>query len=342
MKNKIIDLRSDTVTYPTEAMRQAMMDAPVGDDVYAEDPTVNSLEKAVAEILGKEAALFVPSGTMANQIAIHLHCRPGETVLTEENAHCFKYEAGGAAALSGVQFDFVAADDWKAQDVLANKVRGHGLHEATTSLLVLENTHNYAGGRAMSADMTASICAQADRLGLKKHCDGARLWNAAVATGSSEAELVAGFDTVAVCFSKGLGAPMGSALAGSQSEIALARKIRKRFGGGMRQVGIVSAGALYALSNNRKRLGEDHQRAKDLFESLKQIGIESFKFPDRPTNMVYFRMPQGKSVIAASAYLRDQGVLMSDLGAGWLRAVVHMHIDDSDIQRVLSVLKSAF
>lgn len=334
MPSPVIDLRSDTITTPTPEMRNAMLDAPVGDDVYGEDPTAARLEKVVAEILGKESALYVPSGTMANQIAIHLHCRPGETVLTEQNAHCFKYEAGGAAALSGVQFDFVAADDWELPDVLANKIRGPGLHDATTSLVVVENTHNYGGGRALSKETVDEICTQADALGLKKHCDGARLWNAAVATGTPEADLVRGFDTVAVCFSKGLGAPVGSALAGTAKDIAQARKIRKRFGGGMRQIGMIAAAALYAIDHHRSRLSEDHSRTRMLFEGLARVGVESFKYPEQPTNMVYFRLP-GVDGDRAAKLLHEKGILMQHLGAGWLRAVVHLHISDSDIERVV-------
>ena len=212
----MIDLRSDTVTTPTPEMLRAMTAAEVGDDVYGEDPSLNRLEEEVAALLGKEAAVFTPSGSMANQIAILLHTRPGDSVLCEEGSHTFAYEAGAGAALSGVQFDLIPFSDKLSDEAITGRYRGDGLHESPSTLILVENTHNRGRGRALPRRETERIVDTAHGLGLKAHCDGARLWNAAAATGHSERDLAAGFDTVSVCFSKGLGAPVGSALAGSR------------------------------------------------------------------------------------------------------------------------------
>jgi threonine aldolase len=337
-----IDLRSDTVTRPTPEMRRAMAEAEVGDDVFGEDPTVNALEAEVAALLGKEAALFVPSGTMANQIALQLHTRPGDSVLCEEASHVFDHEAGGGAALAGVQFDFVPLAEGLSDEAIRVRVRSPDLHAAPTRLLVVENTHNAGRGRALAAADVRRVTALARELGLATHCDGARLWNAAVATGDSERELASGFDTVAVCFSKGLGAPVGSALAGSAEAVARARKLRKRLGGAMRQAGIVAAGALYALRHHRARLAEDHRRAAQLAEGIEALARAGaplrLDLPERPTNMVYFRVERGDPA-AFARRLAEEGLFVFPVGGGWIRAVVHLEIDDEAIARALEILR---
>lgn len=340
MQHPVIDLRSDTITKPTKDMLQAMMEAEVGDDVYGEDSAVNSLERRVATLLGKEAALFVPSGTMANQIAINLHCRPGDSIITEEDSHCFLYEAGAAAAMTGVQFDLIPASSRLSADSVEKKYRGEDLHSAASSLLIVENTHNRGGGTAKSFEMLKPAVDAAKALKLATHCDGARLWNAAVATGQPEKQLASGFDSIAVCFSKGLGAPVGSALCGSREFIERARKVRKRWGGGMRQAGYLAAAATYAIDHHRSRLVDDHRRAAEFKRSLLEgvrnqdaIDIPEINFP---TNMVYFRTPS----IAGGSFnslLKEQGILLSHLGNNVFRAVFHLHVDDPALNRLSKI-----
>jgi threonine aldolase len=258
-----IDLRSDTITVPTPAMREAMAAAEVGDDMFGEDPTVAKLEARVAELLGKEAAMFAPSGTMVNQLALRAHTEPGDEVILDGNAHIYYYEGGAPAALAGVMCRclpgvrgiFTAAD-------LEAVLRPADQHFAPTRLVCLENTHNRGGGKIWPQELVREIGTLTRERGIRLHLDGARLWNAAVARGISERELAAEFDSVAVCFSKGLGAPVGSALCGSREFIQRARRFRKMFGGGMRQAGIIAAGALHALEHHRGRLAEDHANAR--------------------------------------------------------------------------------
>jgi len=333
-----VDLRSDTVTRPTAAMLAAMMTATVGDDVYGEDQAVTALEARVAQLLGLECALFVPSGTMANQLAIAVHTRPGDSAITEAESHCVRFEAGGAAALSGVQFEQVARSERLSDGALRRLFKSDGLHESPTTLLVVENTHNMGGGRVLAPAELARILRQAKTLGLAAHCDGARLWNAAAALGVSERELAAGFDTVSVCFSKGLGAPVGSALAGSAAHIARARKLRKRWGGGMRQAGFLAAAALYAIDHHRERLTQDHRRAAAFAGALAELAragrpVET-AYPEPGTNLVYFRIGDGGDGAYASR-LAEQGVRISQIGDGWLRAVLHLDVDDDGLARAL-------
>lgn len=338
----MIDLRSDTVTTPTPEMLRAMTAAEVGDDVYGEDPSINRLEEEVAGLLGKEAAVFTPSGSMANQIAIRLHTRPGDSVLCEESSHTFAYEAGAGAALSGVQFDVIPFGENLSDEAIRGRFRADGMHESPSTLILVENTHNRGRGRALARRETERIVDTACGLGLKTHCDGARLWNAAAATGDSERELAAGFDTVSVCFSKGLGAPVGSALAGGRDDIARARKIRKRLGGGMRQAGFLAAAALYGVRQHRSRLREDHRRAAALAKGLEEL-VDGGRpllvdIPDPPTNMVYWRVSNGPGVVEA---MRRNGVLMNHVGKGWIRAVTHLHISDSDIHDAVLRIRDA-
>lgn len=340
--NDIVDLRSDTVTRPTAEMRAAMMAAEVGDDVYGEDPAVLELEAETARALGKDAAVFTPSGTMANQIAILLHTRPGDSVICEEGAHVHVFEAGGGAALAGVQFDLVPLAERMSDAAIEARFRAEELHAATTTLLCVENTHNRAAGRVLAAREMARIAARGRALRLRTHCDGARLWNAAVATGESERELVAGYDTVAVCFSKGLGAPVGSAIAGPVEAMARARKLRKRLGGGMRQAGVLAAAALYGL-RSRARLADDHRRAATLARGLKELSspgrVLDVQISDPPTNMLYWRL-EGVDGDALARALARRGVRMLHVGSDWLRAVTHLEITDSGIERALEALRS--
>ena len=272
-----IDLRSDTVTKPTAAMREAMARAEVGDDVFGDDPTVKELEAETAVLLGKEAALFTPSGTMANQLAIRGHTEPGDEILVEANAHLYYYESGAPAALSGVMCRCINGQRgiFAGADVEA-ALRPADQHFPRTRLLCIENTHNRGGGRIWPIQQLQEVAATARRHGLPLHLDGARLWNASVATGIPERDYATLFDTVSVCFSKGLGAPVGSALVGPKAFIERVRRFRKMFGGGMRQAGIIAAGALFALRNHRTRLAEDHANANALAVGLAAVkGLET-------------------------------------------------------------------
>ena len=338
----IVDLRSDTVTKPTDGMLNAMMRAEVGDDVYGEDQTVRALEDRTAALLGKEAGLFTPSGTMANQIAIALHTTPGSSVIAEAESHVYLYEAGAAAALSGVQFDLIPFADKFSDEAIDEHLQPADLHHATTSLLVVENTHNRGGGRVLNVAETNRICTRGRHHGLRLHCDGARIWNAAAALKVKEIDLARPFDTVSVCYSKGLGAPVGSVLVGPKDLIERARKIRKRWGGGMRQAGYLAAGALYALENHRERLIDDHRRIDMLYHGIQDLNTAGFAItcvlPDIYTNILYFKVP-GQNSSDVEQALKNEGVLMNDLGGGKLRAVTHLHIDDKSIEHTLKALK---
>ena len=285
----MIDLRSDTVTRPTPGMRAAMAAAAVGDDVYGEDPTVNQLQERVAHLLGKDAALFVPSGTMSNQIAVRVHCRPGDEMLCDDTCHIFTWEAGAAAALSGVTARTLPGD-FGVLDVaqLRDKIRPTNEHYAQTRLVSLENTHNRGGGRVYPVEKMRAIADWAHANQLMTHLDGARLWNAHVASGVSLADWAAPFDSVSVCFSKGLGAPVGSALVGSQDFIAQARRHRKLFGGAMRQAGILAAAALYALDHHVTRLADDHRNAKTIAQAVTATPGLRLDPPYVETNLVWF------------------------------------------------------
>lgn len=342
-RHQTVDLRSDTLTRPSTEMRAAMLSAQVGDDVYGEDPSVHALEAETAAALGMQAAVFTPSGTMANQIAILLHTRPGDSIICEEGAHVHAHEAGAGAALAGVQFDLVPLTDQMADAAIEARCRPEELHAATTSLLCVENTHNRAAGRVLRATQMARIAAKARSLGLRTHVDGARLWNAAVAAGESERELVAGYDTVAVCYSKGLGAPVGSAVAGTADAMVRARKLRKRLGGGMRQAGVLAAAALFGL-RDRARLAEDHRRAAVLASGLRALANPSraveVQIADPPTNMVYWRV-QGIDGNALAEELSQRGTRMLHVGCGWLRAVTHLEITDACIEHALACAHAA-
>ena len=337
---RTIDLRSDTVTKPSQEMMQAMMAAAVGDDVYGEDTTVNLLERNVAELFGFEAALFTPSGTMANQIAINCHTRPGDGILAEEDSHVFLYEAGAAAAQSGVQFDLIPLKEQWSSDSIETRIKPEWLHYASTKLVVVENTHNRGSGRVLNRPDLDRIQHHARQHNLYLHCDGARIWNAAAALDCSERELARGFDSMSVCFSKGLGAPVGSALLGSKTFIERARKVRKRWGGGMRQAGYLAAAALFALENNRDRLKTDHEHIKMLYDGISKMAQDGLaiksNLPEISTNILYFTVEDADFLIKD---LLEQGILMSHLGHGKIRAVTHLHIDEGDIVNTLKTLR---
>jgi len=333
----MIDLRSDTVTQPTPQMRQAMAEAAVGDDVFGDDPTVNDLERLTAELLGKEAALFVPSGTMANQLAVRCHTRGGDEALMEAGAHICNHEAGAAAALSGVTCRAVQGRRgiFTAADLLGH-LRASDVHLPPTRLVCVENTHNAGGGSVWPLAALAELARTAYDHGLAVHMDGARLWNASVASGVSEKEFARHCDSVGVCFSKGLGAPVGSALAGSGELVSRARHYRKMYGGGMRQAGILAAAALYALRHHRERLTDDHANAGRLAHGLAQISGVQLEEGPIETNIVYFRTP-GRNAAALVEDLRRRGVLVLDTSRDGFRAVTHLMIGPADIDAALSV-----
>ena len=333
-----IDLRSDTVTRPTPGMREAMAQAEVGDDVYGEDPTVNRLEATIAEITGKEAAVFVPSGTMGNQIALQCHTRRGDEVILGEGSHLVVDETGGGAAWAGVQFRIAGRGGLFTADDLGEALEEPDDHCPFQRLVALENPHNRAGGRVFAQDEVLAIAALARARGLALHLDGARIWNAAITTGLSPAELASPFDTVNVCFSKGLGAPVGSALCGSRGAIAAARRARKMFGGGMRQAGVLAAGAIYALVHHRARIADDHVAARRIAAVLGEV--PGAKVVDGDTNQVNVDtdgIPAERLVEAA----RRRGVLVSAMGRFRTRAVTHLDIAPASVPIAARALAEA-
>jgi threonine aldolase len=337
--SEIIDLRSDTVTQPTAAMRAAMAQAPVGDDVFDEDPSVHRLQEAVAALLGTEAALFVPSGTMANQIAIRLHTRPGDEMLAGASAHTWLYESGAAAALSGVQTGLLPGDGrFTGADLRAHHKPGNE-HTPATRLVAVENSHNMGGGLVWPAEQLAEVLSTARALGLATHLDGARLWNAAVSSGRSERDLAAGFDTVSVCLSKGLGAPVGSLLCGSRRLMQQARRIRKMYGGGMRQAGILAAAGLHALEHHRTRLVEDHHNARLLAEALAALPAFSVELERVHSNIVIAELDAGWGPAAAlEAAASSRGLRLLAVGPQRIRLVTHLDVDRRACQRAAELL----
>jgi threonine aldolase len=333
-----VDLRSDTVTKPTQAMRDAMARAEVGDDVYGEDPTVHALEAEVAALLGKEAALFVTSGSMGNQLAIAVQTRPGDEVIVGEGAHPVFYEAGAGPALSGVQFAVAGRGGLFTATEMEEVVKPRAYYTPRTSLVCVENTHNRAGGRVFPQRDAALVAERAHALGLAAHLDGARLWNAATATGSTERELAAPFDTVSVCFSKGLGAPVGSAFVASRALVEQARRFRKMWGGGMRQAGILAAGALHALTHHRTRLKEDHANARHLAELLAGKRGVRVDVGAVETNIVNIDTDAKADALASAA--RSSGLLINASGVHRLRAVTHLDVSRADVDRAAEVLVS--
>lgn len=325
-----IDLRSDTITRPTAGMRAAMASAVVGDDVFGEDPTVIALEERVAALLDREAALFVPSGTMANQIAIQLHARAGQEVLVSEGAHCLWYESGAAAAIAGVQLMPVGHEGAVTPAEVRAALRPRVDWCPSTAAFVVENTHNRAGGRVLPLDATRAAMGAAREAGLGVHLDGARLFNAATALGVAPREVAVGADTVSVCLSKGLGAPIGSVLLGTRDHVREARRLRKRMGGGMRQVGVLAAAGLYALDHHVARLADDHAAARALAADLAEVSGLRVAAPD--TNIVMIDLPVAGELDAVAFVdrARARGVLLSAFGPYRVRAVTHLDVTVDD------------
>jgi threonine aldolase len=337
----MIDLRSDTVTRPTPAMRRAMADAAVGDDVYGEDPTVRRLEEMVAARLGKEAAVFVPSGTMGNLIAVLSHCGRGDELILGDQSHIFHYEQGGSAAVGGVHPRPLPNRSDGTIDLfqIEEAIRYDNEHYPVTRLIALENTHNRCGGAVLTPQYVDAVGALARAHGLKLHVDGARLWNAAVALGETPARLVAVADSVNVCFSKGLAAPVGSAVAGSHTFIRQARRMRKQVGGGMRQAGVLAAAAIVALEEMAPRLAEDHANAARLAQGLAAIDGIRLDATSVQTNIVYFDVAlSGWSATQLSSALATAGVLVNATAGYRLRAVTNYHITATDVDRVVAAV----
>jgi len=339
MAESIIDFRSDTVTRPTPAMRQAMNEAVVGDDVLGDDPTVLALQDKVAALLGKEAACFVPSGTMANQLAIKAQTEPGDEVICHGDSHIIHYETGAPAALSGVMISPLsgALGQFEAQDV-EQAVRPYSSSFSTTKMLLIENTHNKGGGSVWPMDKLERVVAVGRRHKLRVHLDGARIWNACAASGLSPADYARPFDTIACCFSKGLGAPVGSAIVGDRATITRAHRFRKMFGGAMRQVGILAAAAIYALDHHRERLAEDHEHARVLADALTAVAGLKLVFPVE-TNMVFVDLsaplPDAATVCAN---LKPHGILAMPMGSRRIRLVTHLDITRPMVTRACGVL----
>lgn len=336
--DNFIDLRSDTVTRPTRAMREAMARAEVGDDVMGEDPSVNELQRRAAELMGKEAALFVPSGTMANLLAVLSQTRHGDTVILSETAHPYKYESGNLAMVAGVLTRTIPCQYGllSAEQVGANIIQTGDHHFSQTTMVMLENTSNCGGGTVYPIETVRAIAKLAEDRGLKRHCDGARIFNAAASSGVSVAEYAAHADTISFCLSKGLGAPAGSLLAGNAETIDKAHRYRKMLGGGMRQAGVLAAAGLYALDHNVARLSEDHRRAAAFRAGLEGTGRFEFPFPS-PTNMVYVNAPDAE---AFAQRLAGLGVRVGASG-GSVRAVFHLDVSDEDVERAIAAFDEA-
>ncbi|PWH14325.1 MAG: low-specificity L-threonine aldolase [Anaerolineae bacterium] len=333
---KFIDLRSDTVTEPTPAMREAMARAEVGDDVYGEDPTVNRLQAMAADLMGKEAALFVPSGTMGNLASILAHCQRGDEVIVGDKAHTFLYEAGGISALGGIHSCQLPnqPDGTIALEQLQAAIRPKDIHQPPTRLIALENTHNRCGGVVLSAEYCRQVSEFAKERGILTHLDGARIFNAAIALGISAKELAEPFDSVTFCLSKALCAPVGSLICGSQAFIERVRRVRKQLGGGMRQAGVLAAAGIVALESMIERLAEDHARAKRLAQKLQGAPGLVIEPGSPATNMIFAQLESGSPVTTQKVCeaLRERGVLVGAIEPHRFRIVVHYWIDDQAVE----------
>ncbi|MBK6915402.1 MAG: low-specificity L-threonine aldolase [Ignavibacteriales bacterium] len=339
----MIDLRSDTVTRPSEAMRKAMYNAEVGDDVFKEDPTVNKLEEYAAELLGKEAALFVSSGVMGNQLCLNVLTKPGDEVICEKDCHIFNYESGSPAKLSGIQLHPV---EGKGGAITAEQVEPlirpeSAYYMPRTRVIEIENTHNRAGGTIIPIEAIKNLRLLANKYNLFFHLDGARIWNASVATGISVKQYASHFDSVSCCLSKGLGAPIGSIIAGTKDFIREAYRVRKSWGGGMRQVGILAAAGLYALQNNIERLKEDHEKAKLFASAISQNSSLEIDLSAVQTNIVIFK-PKKISVELAVEKCKHKGLLLSVGKIDSLRAITHLDVSKTDINKAIEILKRVF
>jgi threonine aldolase len=342
MKN-IIDLRSDTITKPSPEMRKAMYEAEVGDDVFKEDPTVNKLEDYAAELLGKEAALYVPSGTMGNQICLNVLTDPGDEVICESEAHIFNYESGSPAKLSGIQSMVVKGTlgVMTVEQVEPFIRPKDAYYMPRTKVIEVENTHNRAGGTIWPMENILELKDLARKNNLYYHLDGARIWNASVATGITVKEYASHFDTISCCLSKGLGAPVGSIIGGDKDFIKEAYRVRKSWGGGMRQVGILAAAGLYALQNNIERLSEDHRRAKTLAERITEIKNLEINMDACHTNILLFK-PLTMTVSDGITKCKEAGLLVIQGTVDTLRAITHLDVNDEEVEKAVDILDKLF
>ena len=339
-----VDLRSDTVTAPSAAMRETIASAPVGDDVYGDDPTVNSLEERVAAMFGKEAGVFTPTGSLANQLAIRMLVAPGEELLAETNSHIVRAELGAAAVFSGITTRTWPAvnGQLKAEDALAIARPDSGPYLVSTTAIAVENTHNFGGGTVQPISEIAALHAGAQKLGLALHLDGARIWNAHVASGVSFLEYGKYFDTISVCLSKGLGAPVGSVMLSTKERVTKARVWRKRYGAGMRQIGILAAAGHYALDHNIAGLSEDHRRAKEIAIALNAVVPSVIDPTTVQTNIVGLDLAELKITAAELATrCKAEGLLIGALGPKYARLVTHLDLDDAGTAYAIEVLKRA-
>ncbi|HZY09738.1 MAG TPA: low-specificity L-threonine aldolase [Bacteroidota bacterium] len=341
---KYIDLRSDTVTKPSAGMLEAMMRAEVGDDVFGEDPTVNALQKKIAEIFGKAAALFVPSGTMGNEVCIKVHTEPGDEIIVEQDSHIFVYETAAPSLLSGVQMKALKGTRGMITAAqVKREIRPKAYYLPRTKLICVENTHGRAGGTIVPLEELKLLheLAESEKIGM--HLDGARLWNACVATGIAPKEYAKYTDSISVCFSKGLGAPIGSIIIGTNEFIEKARKYRKIFGGGMRQVGILAAAALYALDYNIDRLKEDHQKARYFAEEISRVKSLEIDLAEVQTNMVIIEIEKrGKSQEEILLLLKSHGILVTPERQSAIRAVMHLDVSMKEVEQAVSVFHKLF
>jgi len=339
----MIDLRSDTVTKPSQAMRKAMVNAEVGDDVYKEDPTVNRLQKYCAELFGKEGALFVPSGVMGNQLCLNAHTQPGDEVICDKNAHIFQYESGSPAMLSGLSLNLIDGENGiitpEQVEPLIRPTSAYYMPQ--TKVIEVENSHNVAGGVIHPIDNIKALKLLADKYNLKMHLDGARLWNASAATGISVSEYSSYFDSISVCLSKGLGAPVGSVILGDEELIEEAFRKRKSWGGGMRQIGILAAAGQYAIENNFEKLSEDHEKAKILAEHVAKLQNVEIDLDLVQTNIIMFK---SKSMMVEDVLqkCKAKGLLLSIGSVGIIRAVTHLDISFEDIDSTKQILSEVF
>ena len=342
---KIIDLRSDTVTKPSQKMREAMAHAEVGDDVYGEDPTVNKLQEMAAEITGKEAALYVPTGSMANQISIKALTEMGDEVLIGQSAHCYLYESGAGPAIAGVQFTMIGKGGTFDASELDNEIKEDDHHHTPTRLVCIENTHNRGGGKIFPFENIKEINKVAKKHNLKMHMDGARIFNASIATGIKVSEYAKNFDTMSFCLSKGLGAPVGSLVCSTKELInGKIHRFRKMFGGGMRQAGILAAAGIYALKNNINRLAEDHENAKLLAESISANKIFELDAKGVETNILIFSIAKNYQNKISAKELSDRfgkkGILFNPISPHGMRMVTHLDVSREDIENTIAEIKS--
>ena len=343
MITKPIDLRSDTVTRPSQEMRKAMYEAEVGDDVFQEDPTVNELQDYAAEVIGKEATLFVSSGVMGNQICLRVLTSPGDEVICERDAHIFQYESGSPAVLSGIQLMPI---EGKAGVITPEQIEPYirpveAYYMPRTKVIEIENTHNRAGGTIHPMENILRVKELAKKNNLSFHLDGARIWNASVATKISVKEYASHFDSISCCLSKGLGAPIGSVIGGTKEFIKEAFRVRKSWGGGMRQIGIIAAAGLYALKNNIERLEEDHRKARMLAETIAEIPSCEIDLSSVQTNIVIFKS-KSLSVLHSIDRCKDEGLLISEGKPGYLRAITHLDVNFNEIEKAKKILNNVF